>query len=191
MRTSKAISTISFNTPEYLLLKLEELVNSKIISTWHFIPHKGENDECAKKDHSHLYIEPAKLIQTDELIEHFKEIDPGNNKPLTCLPFRTSQFDTWYLYGIHDKDYLASLVKQTTKKKFHYTYEDVQTSNPDELYRAVSEIDLGELAPINMLKKALKSGASFADLVGTGQVPLQQIANYEHAFVLLRGVGKL
>lgn len=188
MRTSKAISTISFNTEGFLVLKLDELLRSKIISTWHFICHRGEGDEAGKKDHIHLYLEPSKLIQTDDLIGHFKEIDPKNVKPLSCLPFRVSRFDHWYYYAIHNEQYLQSL-RKPLERKYHYTYEDIKTSNSDELYRAVSEIDVGVMGPINMLKKAKEAGESFEWLVGTGRVPIPQIRNYERAFSALRVSG--
>lgn len=190
MRTSKPVSTISFNTLGYIELKLDELVKAKKVSVWHFIAHKGENDECQKKDHVHLYIEPSILMQVDELLEHFKELDPCNSKPRMCLPFRSSQFDTWYLYAIHDKDYLMTK-PNVGKKKYHYAYADIKTSNSDDLYRSVSEIDVGLLAPVNMLKKAIKEGNSFAGLVAVGRVPLEQLRNYKEAYQLLQDAGRV
>ena len=189
MRTSKPVSTISFNTAGFLSLKLEELVDSKIVSVWYYIAHDGEDDEGGKKDHSHLYIEPSKLIQTDDLVDHFKERDPRNKKPLGCLRFYNSKFAHWYLYAIHDKDYLDS-VKGGMKKKYCYCYDDIMASNYDELYRAVGEIDHNILAPVNLLRKAKEDGITFSHLVSTGRIPLQQIRNWEEAYKMIEmGVG--
>lgn len=109
MRTTKPIATISFNSPAFLKLKLEELTKAGKISFWAFIPHKPEDDEAGTKEHNHLYAEPSKMMQTDDLKAELLEFDPEHpDKPKGCLPFRTSKFADWYLYGLHDKRYLAS-----------------------------------------------------------------------------------
>ena len=67
VRTTKPIATISFNSPDFLRTKLEELRDAGRISFWAFIEHKPEDDEGGKKSHCHLYIEPSKMLQTDDL----------------------------------------------------------------------------------------------------------------------------
>ena len=62
MRTKGLVSTISYNTPEFLELKLQELYKKHTISDYMFIQHIAEEDE--KKDHIHLLIEPNTLIDT-------------------------------------------------------------------------------------------------------------------------------
>lgn len=95
MRTTKPIATISFNSPAFLKLKLEELTKAGKISFWAFIPHKPEDDEAGTKEHNHLYAEPSKMMQTDDLKAELLEFDPEHpDKPKGCLPFRTSSLRT-------------------------------------------------------------------------------------------------
>ena len=183
MRTTKPIATISFNSASYLKLKLDELKKAKIISVYHFIEHLPEDDEGGKKKHIHLYIEPSKLIQTDDLAEHFLEFDADKpDKPRKCLLFRTSRFGDWYMYSIHDKAYLAS---KGQSRRYHYTYDDIVTSDPDELYRAFREIDLSHLTPLREIMQAVESGLSFSEYLKKGRVPIQQIHAYQKAFDLI------
>ena len=67
MRTSKTISTISYNTKDFLEFKLMELMDSGDISDWFFIQHFAEEDE--KKDHIHLWVKSniTPLIDFKEL----------------------------------------------------------------------------------------------------------------------------
>ena len=83
------IATISYNSDKYLILKLKQLQKAKVVSSWFFINHIPEDDET--KAHKHLYIEPAKTIQTEDLRDEFIEPnlkDPS--KPFKCLPFEWS-----------------------------------------------------------------------------------------------------
>lgn len=183
MRTTKPIATISFNSASYLKLKLDELKKAKIISVYHFIEHLPEDDEAGKKRHIHLYIEPSKLIQTDDLAEHFLEFDAEKpDKPKRCLLFRTSKFGDWYMYAIHDKAYLAS---KGQSRRYHYGYDDVVTSDADELYRAFREIDLSHLTPLREIMQAVENGLSFSEYLKKGRVPIQQIHAYQKAFDLI------
>lgn len=122
VRTTKPISTISFNTPDYLAVKLSELTQAKILSFWAFIPHLPEDDEGGKKEHIHVYIEPSKMVQTDDIRHELRQPDPNQpNMLLGCLPFKSSNFGNWYLYGLHDpliwqvKDKVASTTINTNK----------------------------------------------------------------------------
>lgn len=182
MRTTKPIATISFNTPDYLRLKLEELRKAKLISVWHFIEHLPEDDEGGNKKHIHLYIVPSKLIQTDDLTEHFLEYDPAKpDKPKKCLLFRTSKFGDWYMYAIHDKAYLAA---KGQSRRYHYSYDDIMTSDDDELYRSVREIDLSHLTPLREIMQAVEDGLSFSEYLKQGRVPITQIYAYQRAYEL-------
>ena len=65
MRTSKPIATISYNTEEYLVSRLQELVRNKKICDYMYIKHFKEEDET--KDHIHLWIKPNTLIDTMDI----------------------------------------------------------------------------------------------------------------------------
>lgn len=183
MKTTKPIATISFNTPAFLELKLNELLRAGKISFWAFVPHKPEDDEAGKKEHSHLYVEPSKMMQTDDLKSELKEYDPDHpDKPRGCLTFKSSKFDPWYLYGLHDKRYLAS---KSQSRKFHYQYEDFITCDPDELLCKVRSIDLVSLSPYADMEEAQRQGFTWAEYFSRGTVPLPQVALFERAWNLL------
>ncbi len=183
MRTTKPIATISFNTPEYLRLKLNELKKAKIISLWHFIEHLPEDDEAGNKKHIHLYIEPSKLLQTEDLGEHFIEFDATMpDKPKKCLLFRSSKFADWYLYGLHDTAYLAS---KGQTRRYKYEHSDFITSDTDELYRASKMIDKRTLTPWIDLAEAVEDGLTFSEYFQNSGQPIQQINAFYKAFELL------
>ena len=105
MKTTMPTSTISYNSGGFLKLKLDELLKAKVIQFYAFIEHVPEEDE--KKKHKHLYIEPAKSVQTEELRDELREyVEETPDKPLGCMPFGKSKFGDWYLYAIHDEAYL-------------------------------------------------------------------------------------
>ena len=184
MKTTKPISTISYNSPRYLEERLNDLVTNKILTCWHFIEHEPEDDEAGNKRHIHLYAVPAKLLQTDELTAKLLEFDPTHpTKPLKCIPWRCSKrFGDWYLYALHDKAYLAS---KGESRRYHYKAEDVHTSDEDELRFSVREIDLTDVSPYSAMLEAQKNGFSFADYFKRGTIPIQQLGNWERAWNLL------
>lgn len=183
MRTTKPISTISFNTPDYLAQKMTELQKSGRISFWAFIPHKAEDDEGGKKDHCHLYVEPSKMLQTDDLKDALKEFDPTNpTKPLGCITFKSSKFDPWYLYALHDKRYLAS---KGQARRYHYKHDDIVTSDPDDLLYKARSIDMVSLSPYADMEDAQQHGLTFSEYFARGTIPLPQLTLFERAWNLL------
>ena len=185
MKTRKPISTISYNTPGFLECKLEELRRAKIISVWFFIIHQPEEDE--KKEHIHLYIEPSKTIQTDDIKEELIEFDATSpSKPRKCLSFRSSNFADWYLYSIHNKDYL---LKKGQKRRYSYLPEEIICSDSDELEFLISQIDMTEYSAFARLINAFNEGITFDEYFRRGSVPIQQIRQYMQAWELLQTQG--
>lgn len=183
MRTTKPIATISFNTPDFLEQKLKELQRAKRISFWAFIPHLPEDDEGGKKDHCHLYIEPSKMLQTDDLKDELKEFDPQHpDKPRGCLSFRGSKFADWYLYGLHDRAYLQSKGQQ---RKYHYKHDQMRSSDPDELLMMARSIDMLAISPYQDMLEAQRHGFTWEEYFRRGNVPLPQIALYQRAWFTL------
>lgn len=183
MRTTKPISTISFNTPSYLEQKLTELTRCGRISFWSFITHLPEDDEAGNKPHSHVYIEPSKMLQTDDLKNELKEFDPSKpDKPLGCLPFRSSKFDSWYMYGLHDKRYLAS---KGQSRKHHYEHDQFVSSDDDNLTFLARSIDMMALSPYSDMLDAQSHGVTFEEYFSRGTVPLPQVAMFERAWYFL------
>lgn len=104
MATQKPIATISYNTEAFLLEKLEAWMKAHIVQCYQYILHKGEDGD---KDHIHLRIEPNKKLDPMELTEELREYQLGRDKPLGCRPWRPSKEEDWFLYVVHDPEYLA------------------------------------------------------------------------------------
>lgn len=184
MRTTKPISTISFNTAPFLKLKLNELLKAGRISFWAFITHKPEDDEGGKKEHHHVYIEPAKMLQSDDIRAQLTEIDLDNlDKPRKCITFRASKFDPWYMYGLHDKRYLASI---SQSRRFHYSHEDFITSDSDDFLFKARSIDMLSLSPYADMMEAQSLGITWDEYFSRGVVPIAQISNYQKAWMCLQ-----
>lgn len=180
MRTTKPISTISFNSKEHLTMKLKELTKAKIIAFWAFIEHQPEDDEGGKKVHYHVYIEPAKMCQTEDLREEFREYDHQNpEKPRGCLVFNSSDFPNWYLYVLHDKRYLAS---KGQSRKYHYKHEQMISSDADDLTYKVRTINLLELSPYEDMLQAIMQGIKWDEYVARGTVPIQMFRQWRDAW---------
>ena len=181
MRTSKPISTISYNSQEYLVQKLGELVKSHKISDWMFINHFAEKDES--KDHIHLWIRPNTLIDTMDLQNYFLELDPKHPiKPLKCIDFRPSEVDDWVLYSQHYEPYLASKMES---REYHYTRDDFVYMDEDTFEDTYNHAFKGsKWAERNQVLKALADGSiSPTALILNGTVPLNlasQLSSFKY-----------
>lgn len=183
MRTTKPISTISFNSTAFLKTKLDELYKSGVLSFYCFITHKPEDDEGGKKEHAHVYIEPSRMVQTDDIKNELKEFVPSMpDKPLGVLPFVSSKWDSWYMYALHDKRYLAS---KGQSRKFHYVHDNFITSDSDNLLFKARSIDLISLSPYADMEEAIRSGIDWSSYFSRGTVPLPQISQFAKAWELL------
>lgn len=185
MRTTKPISTISYNSPAFLEQKLNELLKAKRISFWAFIPHHGEDDEAGKKDHIHVHLVPSKMLQTDDLKDELKEFDPTHpTKPLGCMTFVSSKWDDWYLYGLHDRRYLA--MKGQTRRHT-YKHESFRTSDEDELLCKARQIDMIALSPYADMEDAIDNGITWSEYFRRGTIPITQLHAWQTAWELLAG----
>ena len=182
MKTSKPISTISYNTDSYLILKLNELVEAKVIEFWCYMSHKAEDDEAGKKDHKHIFAIPTKMVQTADLKPHFQEFCGVDKKPLGVTIFVHSDPDNFILYALHDKSYLAS---KGQSRKFHYEFDEFITNDPDTLYFLYRQIDLLSLSRYHDLVEASEKGLTFKEYLSRGTVPVQQIFQFEHLWSLI------
>ena len=170
MDSYKPFSTIGYNTESFLRERLDELVNLYPDMFWCYIYHRDEKD---KKDHYHLYVEPNARIRSDDFLmlkKSFEEFDPNNEKPLSCMPFRKSKFEDWYLYSIHNSDYLNS--KHLIKSTYDYDPSLVVTSNQAVLKGYVEEIDtLKYVAPIDKMKYCFDSGMNMYEALSYLRIP--------------------
>lgn len=184
MKTRLPITTISYNTQPFLITKLEELRKAKVITCWFFVEHLAEVDE--KKDHIHLYIRPAKDIQTDDLLDEFLELDMEHpDKPLKCLSFRVCRsFGDWYLYVKHDPLYLA---KKGQKRAYQYDRDAFVCCDEDELDYAISEIDMTEYSAMGRIIQGIRDGLTFQEFLNQGNVPIQQFIQWQRAWDTIAG----
>lgn len=133
--TAKPISTISYNTKQFLDRKLEQMIEAKIIVDYRYIQHEGEDGD---KDHIHLLMYPNKRVDTGVLQEEFNEVPNGTaeEKPLGVMPFRTSKTDHWLMYVLHDIQYLHNHKSDNDGDgKIEYDLTDIVTPYPEQLAR--------------------------------------------------------
>lgn len=184
MRTSKPFSTISYNTTDFLIVKLDELLKRGVVDFWAFIEHLPEDDETKK--HKHLFIVPSRLMDSSAFISALLEVDVlyPLNKPLGCMPCRSSKFSDWFLYSIHDKRYLLS---KGQSRKYSYCADDFVCSNFDYFNDLRHQIDFSKLRGTQFLVDALENGVAFESLVRNGQIPIQLLKQYEYAYYMLSG----
>lgn len=173
MATQKPISTISYNSESFLIEKLQILYDAHIIQAWQYIVHKGEDGD---KDHIHLRIEPNKRIDAMDLTEKFKEFEKGKDKPLGVRPWRNSKEEDWYLYAVHDSDYLSLKYGGGDRgEKLPYDWKDIKTS-PD--------YDL-ETSWIRAKAAQKHSTVNIATSIQNGQKPVDLLMQGENPYTLL------
>jgi hypothetical protein len=180
MKTKKLISTISYNTKDFLTTVCNRLVDKKIIEYWFAIYHESEADES--KAHIHLCLCPTSAIDTVNLRDEFNQvdIDHPDMKPLGVMPFRCSKsFTDWYLYGIHHKGYLMS---KNESRFWHYCFDDVFGSDLDLLHEMVNEIDMGRYRCYELIFEAVEKGVTFSSLLASGLIPLGWIYQFRELF---------
>lgn len=186
MNTSASISAISYNTEGYLDMVLHRLYDLHIISDYMWIKHQAEEDE--KKNHIHLHLVPNTRIDTINLQNEFKELGPGNDKPLGITNPRKSNMDEWILYCQHFRPYLITKLED---RKFYYQKSDFHYLDADTFeenyYHAFHSSDWAKQLQIN----TLLSDPNFcrADLILQGVLPLNQ-ANSLLSLLRLEQVGQ-
>lgn len=174
MKTRRAISTISFNSPEYLRAVLERLVDAGVLEYAHWVAHLPEADE--KKAHLHLFLQPSHAVDTAALRHEFEEPDPAENVPRGTLPFAPSKFGDWYLYGIHDPSYLES---KGLSRQHIYSTDDVQSTCPDLLNEQAATIDQLKFRTAFHLRRMAAQFASWDDVLLSRVVPIPQFAYWQ------------
>lgn len=183
MRTSKPFSMISYNTRLFLIEKLNELRNGGLVQFWAFIEHLPEDDE--EKAHKHMYIIPAKLIDTQRIEKALLELDPNHltGKPLGAILPRPSKFDDWYFYSRHDKAYLAS---KGQKRKYHYNDDAFVVSCDDSFRELKSLIDYSAINRMNLIFEKAENGESLPEIIKTCNIPLQLIGQVKQLYDIIK-----
>lgn len=183
MRTSKTISNISYNTQDFFEEKLSDLRKAGIVEFYAWIWHHGEENEekLEKKDHIHFLIRPAKLIQTMDLENHFKEFLTGEEKPrgVTSIWQYVNSFADWYLYCIHDSAYLEHKGKE---RQYFYSRNDMVTNDDLGLDRLIDMIDFSKVYEFDTWFTAAKRGISFSQAIEKGYLSPSGVKAYQYAY---------
>lgn len=165
--TQKPISTVTYNTEPFLLEKLDSLVSSHIIQTYQYICHIGEDGD---KNHIHLRIEPNKKLDVMDLTDLLKEYEPGKNKPIKCLPWRPSKEEDWFLYVVHDKDYLSLKYGGGEKgEKIPYEWQNIKVPENYNLEAAFIRAKATLQHSTSNIATRIKSGENALDLLLSGE----------------------
>lgn len=186
MKTSKPISTITYNSVDFLTDALTRLKYRGIITYFEFICHLPDTDD--KKEHIHLYVEPNKVIDTEYLTNTYLLEDADTHsllplsfvernglKPLKPIAWRSSKFGDWYWYSIHDKGYLKS--KMLTRN-LYYSDADIVSSDFDTHRYLVQENPLsnyaflGDDALRTYVIDCLANGVSLAHCLAEARIPI-------------------
>lgn len=186
MNSRCPISTISYNTEQFLIKELNKMIDERIIDFYAFIYHFPEGEELGeKKAHRHLYVVPATMVDTFSINSRLQQVDIQNpdKPPLGCMPWKHSKFGDWYMYCLHDKDYLAT---QCQERKYHYAKDEFVVSNWDYFNELIHTSDLVKYKSFAKFRELVNSGVNFRELFSNGFIPVQQIVQYKKAFNLMK-----
>lgn len=167
MATQKPISTISYNSEAFLKEKLDDWVKAHIIQAYQYICHFGEDGD---KNHIHLRVEPNKTLDPMDLSEALKEYEKDNDKPLGVRPWRPSKEEDWFLYAVHDKDYLNIKYGGGDKgEKLPYDWSDIKVSDDYDLEIAFTRAKASlKHSTVNLIQQ-IQSGRKLVDLAKEGE----------------------
>lgn len=184
MKTTKPVSSVSWNSRQYLVDRLEELRKAHLIAFWVLIQHYAEEDE--KKDHIHFYLEPNRSIDTELLREKFIELVPGS-KPLGVNKFQKSNFQNWLWYSLHDKAYLLS---KGETRNFSYSVSDLIASDDRDLLQRIQENPRPE-SEYSKVEELISKGLSNEAIAQQMNVPLFRLEYFCRAVNQLRTLGEI
>ena len=180
MKTTKPCSTISYNSTEFLTVRLNDLIDRRVIDFYAFIEHLPEEDE--KKAHKHIFIVPNGKIDTDQIKDYLVELNPLDiGKPLGCIWFNPSKFDDWYFYELHDTEYLAS---RGQSRKYHYTEDEFYYSSEDYFTQLKHRIDYSKIGnrKTKQVIEELNEGQDLVDLLNRGLISPQNFMQWEKIY---------
>lgn len=193
MRTSCPLTALSYLPADVLNARLNYLTAHNKIDFWGYIQHKGEvitlgvlstpitdnflpvpvSGVPRDKDHIHLYFQPSKLIDTNDLSDlsyGLDMIDPsGNPIPLKTTGYRKCRsFEDWYLYNLHYEPYLKTKLEV---KEFHYAPTDFVWSDLSVAGMMIDEaLSKSNFAKTMRVRSFLDNGGTVEDLAYEGAI---------------------
>lgn len=161
---------------------LDSMVERGDIDFWAYITHKPDSDDL--KEHNHIYMRPAHIVNTEKIQLEFLEPDPAVGIPRKSLMIRKSNsFGDWYLYGMHDREYLKC---RGLERQVHYGEADFKCSDYDSLRMLANEIDTVALKGfVNMLESAGK-GWSLELALRKGIIPMSRASQWTHIYTAIQ-----
>lgn len=130
-KTSKPLSTVTWNSEQFLVNRLNDLMKNGVISYWCYVLHKAEKSEG--KDHIHLYFEPRKMVDPVDFRSYLCEVDIANpSKPIMPSRIQPSKGNHWVAYCRHDPVYIKKYTKEGIKE-YEYS-KDAFKSSDDILF---------------------------------------------------------
>lgn len=186
MRTKLPVSTISYNSDAFLIRELSSLVHSHYLQYWAFFNHRAEESE--KRDHKHLFLLPADLINTSELTDRFMELHEDGSVD-GCKLWRSSSWGHWYLYGLHDPVYLSCHYDNDKPKKYQYRPEDMVDSDSDIRQILLQEMDYSALLSpsLALVREHAEKGVSIQDFLRLFPVKKSEIRYIKEIYSLYSG----
>lgn len=189
-RTINPLSSISYNTKDFLQSTFERLIKNQIIDFWCFIYHYGEvnEDGTKERDHFHVYFVPATAIDKRQIRNEFVEIRKNESLPRGWMPIKPSKWFDWYLYGLHDIEYLRS---KGQTRQYYYSNSDFIRSDDTYFWDEVHKIDRTKINPLGAVVRAAQSGISFAEFVTTQPLGLLSVRSAQFVFDQVQNNGQL
>ena len=168
MTTIKALSTISYNSEDFLKGKLNELCANGYIDFWYYIKHIGEYDKASDttdKDHIHVILNLVSVLI--QLIYRLCLL----NIQIMISHKRNEKI----LYDLHNEQYLISIMD---KKQYHYSVDDIVTNDRDYLMEIYREAMHSDIFRNKRFIEMLESGACVSDLAYHGFIRPSQAYSY-------------
>lgn len=180
-KTIKPLSTISYNTYEFLLGKLNDLVQRGDIDFFCFIHHFGEKNEdgSKEKDHFHVFVQPGTALDRRQLRNEFVQFYRNESLPRGFMPMQPSDWFNWYLYGLHDNEYLQA---KGQSREYHYTDKDMVRSDDTYYWDLIHRIDRTRINPLGEVVRAAQSGMDFSEFVTSHPLSLLQVRSAQFVF---------
>lgn len=128
-KTSKPLSTVTWNSEKFLVNQLNDLLKNGVISYWCYVVHKAEKSEG--KEHIHLYFEPRKMVDPVDFRAYLREVDITNpSHPIMPSRIQPSKGNHWSAYSRHDPVYIKKYTKEGIKE---YQYEKSDFKSSDDI----------------------------------------------------------
>ena len=101
-----------------------------------------------------------------------REFEKGSNKPLGVRPWRPSKEEDWFLYVVHDKDYLNLKYGGAEKgEKLPYDFHDIVVPENYDLETAFIRAKAYLKHSSTNIASRIQKGESSTDLILQGENP--------------------